>query len=224
MTKKIFIISILLYCTNVFAQDTLFQCDFSVHPIQFDKKYNGIGTETTYKSSRNIIPSLTMTFPIHNKFSFTIGLNLYGGSYEGFFNDSVEYCQDPTDPALLSSRTFIYHNKVSGSEMSLPIVLNYNLYSNKYISTNVSLGIEADLWDKVSNYYEFYPISPTNILQYKGNHFNSPIDESIYLLRLHATIKYFPLKHFGLFARPFITYSIIDDQLSSSLGIGICYR
>jgi len=224
MTKKILIISILLYCTNVFAQDTLFQCDFSVTPIHFNKKNIGKGNETSFNSTRNIVPSLTLCIPIHNKFSFAIGFNLYKSSYESFFNDSVELIIDPTNPALIGSGGYIYYYKFSSTELLIPLVLNYNLYYNKYFSTNFSLGIEANLWNKTITNIEYYPISLTNSVQHNRHFFNSPIDKYIYSLYINATIKYFPLKHFGLLIRPLIRYNRFENEIYSRLDVGICYR
>ena len=224
MTKKILIISLLLYCTSLLAQDTLFQCDFSVNPIRFDKIYDGFGTETSYKTSRNIIPSLTFSLPIHNKFSFTIGSKIYQGTYEGYFNDSTRKIIDPVDPELFERRGYIYYNKLSRTNFSILASLNYNLYYNKIISTNISVGIEAAIWEKYYQYYEFYPISMTNNSQKTKKHFNSPLDESIYSPCFNATLKYFPLRHFGILIRPNISYSFYDDAIISCLGIGICYK
>jgi hypothetical protein len=225
MTKKILIISLLiLYSSIVFAQDTLFQCDLSVNPIHFDKMYSGIGNETSMKTRRSIVPSLTFCFPVYNKWSFTVGLKLYQGSYEGFFNDSTWRIIDPVNPDLTGHYPYIYHQKVSGSELSVIIGANYNLFYKKHFSSNISLGVELDTWDKIFEYYEFYPISATNNSQVNNKHFNSPIDESTYSPYFNVTLKYFPLKHFGLLLRPFISYSFFDDAVVSYLGVGICYK
>ena len=128
MTKKILLISILVYCTSVLAQDTLFQCDFSVNPINFNKKYNGRGTETSIKSTRNIIPSLTLTLPIRNKFSFSIGLKLYQEYCERFFNDSIWQIIDPVRPDFSGNGSYIYHQEYTSTGVSTSICLNYNLF------------------------------------------------------------------------------------------------
>ena len=224
MTKTILIFYILLYCTNVFAQDTLFQCDFSITPIHFNKRDYGKGNETSFNSTRNIVPSLTLCFPIHKKLSFAIGFNLFKGSYECFYNDSLERIIDPTDPRLIGSGGYIYYYKFSSTELLIPLVLNYNLYYNKYFSTNISLGIEANLWNKTSTNIEFYPISSTNTVQINKHYFNSPIDTHTYSLYITATFKYFPLKHFGLLIRPLIKYNRFENEIYSRLNLGICYR
>lgn len=224
MTKRILIISFLVYSTSIFAQDTLFQCDFSVNPIHFNKKYNGRGTETSIKSTRSITPTLTITLPIRNKYSFSLGLKLYHEYYERFFNDSIWQIIDPVRPEFSGNGSYIYHQKYTCTGLSFLFCLNYNLFYNKYFSTNISLGIEADTWNRISEYLEFYPISTTNNSLYNNNHLNSPIHEDIYSPFFCATLNYFSFKHFGLLVRPYISYCVFDDAIISYLGLGICYR
>jgi len=224
MTKKILLISILVYCTSVFAQDTLFQCDFTVNPYHFDKKSN-IGTETTYETSRNLIPSLTLSFPIHERFSYSFGLRFYEGGYESYFNDSTYRIIDPVNPVLSGhGGSYIYHVNSLGTELSFFACLNYNLFYNKSISTSISLGLNAVVWNKTYQYWEFYPKSDSNYSMTNTRHFNSPLNRHVYTPNLKLTFKYFPLKHFGILIRPDFYFQFNYGYAKLYVGIGVCYN
>ncbi len=226
--KTIIILFLLCYSFNLIAQDSLLQTELTFYPFFHYKKLSGIGTETFINNNNNKGPSFLVAFPLRKKINLSIGLIFSQNSMESYFNDSTQkFYPDPRYTDISSyPLTYIYHYKYSELNIGIPIFINYKLLQNTKFISFISSGIEFDIWSYSIRIHEIYPIEPINKEVYYNSGFNSLLDETKYNFNISLTIKYFPLKHFGILIKPFATYNLAFDKysLQYGLGVGICYR
>lgn len=225
--NKITLFLFVVSCYHSLAQDSILQCDFTISPVRLQNKFSYWNSNPTKTiSSINKVPSINFSLPISKKLHFSAGFNFYQSSYELFFNDSSEHFDNLLIPQLYPTLTFLYHTKSTGFGISLPLFLDYTYFYNQNVTSYFSGGVEYSLWKYSVTFYEFYPLQDNRKEYYSNNGFNSLLDETNYNLNLSTTLKYFPLKHFGILIRPLVSYNLEFNEYSLQFRIntGICYR
>jgi hypothetical protein len=117
--KKLFLILILTGCcfTLSFAQkEKFFSLEANINTQRNIIHYNG---EINYEAA--LIPAFTI-----NRFKFNVGI-MYS-SFRYYENESVGHYNSP-----ISNRHIFY-------SINIPIILNYNIYRNKYFWLNCFFG------------------------------------------------------------------------------------
>jgi hypothetical protein len=213
--KKITTLFLVSISFNLLAQDSLLQTELTLYPLYHIKK--DISKDTKFSNG----PTILLSFPLCNKLSFSTGLNFQRYSYELNYNDSV-YKND------LGYIKRIYED---GLDISIPVLINYNLYAykNSFV-LNISIGLEYDIWSHAYRTTEIYPL-PSYIgdrnttFCYNLSGFNY-WDSNSLSFQVNTSLKYFPIKHWGILLKPFINYyfPFNDYSLNYGLGVGICYR
>jgi hypothetical protein len=222
--KKITTLFLVSISINLLAQDSLLQTELTFYPLYHQKIESGFGKEYLFINKHRYGPTLLLNFPLNNKLSLSTGLNFQINSYEYYFNDSVEIDYNQ----LMSSfeLIYIYKHKSSSLDILVPILINYKLLQYKKFNISIAGGIETDLWYFFAGTTEFYPIKKTNKTGGYSNRFNSLVDNATYNINVNTTLKYFPIKHWGVLIKPFASYNLAFDKysLKYGLGVGICYR
>jgi len=222
--KKITTLFLVSISFNLFAQDSLLQTELTFYPLYHQKTENVFGNEYLFIKKHSYGPTLLLNFPISKKLSLSTGLNFKMNSSEYYYNDSVEMDNDQW--MVQNQLVFIYRRKSSSLDILVPVLINYKLLQYKKFNVYIAGGIETELWYFFASTKEFYPVKRINKTGGYTNRLNFLLDEYTYNININATLKYFPIKHWGILIKPFASYNLAFDKysLKYGIGVGVCYR